>query len=194
MLVFHGGSGHALNRIFYATGFHRHGWDVCLFEYPGFGARPGVPGKETFISAGLEFARERASDDPRPLFLFGESMGSGTVCAVAGTLGKQIAGVGLIVPYARLLEVAQWHLPYMPMALILRDQYDNIAALQGYDGPLTVVIAERDEVVSPEQGRKLHASYSGPKHLITLRDCTHAGFPTDPKADWWNELSRSLQR
>jgi hypothetical protein len=56
------------------------------------------------------------------------------------------------------------------------------------------VIADRDEVVNPDQGRKLRASYSGPKQLITLRDCTHAGFPTDPEADWWTELSRSLQR
>ena len=165
---------------------------ACL-SIPDSALVPGCLGRKHLSLRGLEFARERASADPRPLFLFGESMGSGTVSAVAGTLGKQIAGVGLIVPYARLLEVAQWHLPYVPMALVLRDQYDNIAALKGYDGPLTVLIAERDEVVSPDQGRKLHASYSGPKQLITLRNCTHAGFRTDPDADWWNELNRSLQ-
>src|SRR5215207_3519159 len=41
LLVFHGGSGYALDRIFYANAFHRLGWEVSLFEYPGFGARPG---------------------------------------------------------------------------------------------------------------------------------------------------------
>ena len=190
--VFHGGAGHALHRTFYAQSFHALGWDVLLFEFPGFSARSGVPGKDIFAYAGGIFL-ETLLDDPRPLYLLGESMGSGTVCTLASEFPQAIHGVALVVPYARLVEVGQWHLPYLPINLILRDRYDNIAALRDYHGPVTIVVAEEDEVVSAAQGRKLYESYAGPKQLISLAGCKHAGFPTTPGAEWWRQVSDSFQ-
>jgi alpha-beta hydrolase superfamily lysophospholipase len=192
LIVFHGGAGHALHRHYYAEGFHRLGWDVCIFEYPGFGARSGSPGKESFFSAARSFITAEIARDARPTFLLGESMGSGTVCAIAGTMPEHIAGLALIVPYGRLAEVAKHHLPYIPIDLILRDRYDNIAALANYRRPVTVVVAADDEVVTADQGRKLHAAYQGPKNLITLPNCKHAGFPTEPDAEWWRKVSETL--
>lgn len=194
LIVFHGGAGYALHRHYYAEGFHRLGWDVCLFEYPGFGARTGTPGKESFYTAASSFVAEAVGADKRPTFLLGESMGSGTVSAIAGNMPNAIAGVALVVPYARLAEVASHHLPYIPIGLILRDQYDNIAALSKYRGPLTVVVADQDEVVTADQGRNLHSAYQGPKTLITLPNCKHAGFPTEPGAEWWRQVSQSFDR
>jgi len=85
LLVFHGGSGYALSREFYARAFEQLGWDVSLFEYPGFGARSGKPGRESFLAAGRDFLRDRAAEDRRPLYLLGESM---EAAPSAGSPGK----------------------------------------------------------------------------------------------------------
>jgi len=192
LLVFHGGSGYALSREFYARAFEQLGWDVSLFEYPGFGARSGKPGRESFLAAGRDFLRDRAAEDRRPLYLLGESMGSGTVCGLARESGDLIAGIALVVPYARLAEVAKRRMPMFPVDLLLRDAYDNTAALESYSGPLAVVVADQDEVVGPEQGRKLYDEYRGPKRLITLRNSHHADFSTQATEKWWSEISDFL--
>jgi fermentation-respiration switch protein FrsA (DUF1100 family) len=53
-------------------------------------------------------------------------------------------------------------------------------------------VAERDEVVSPQQGMKLYEAYTGPKLLITLPDATHNAFPTNYGAGWWKEMTEFL--
>jgi uncharacterized protein len=192
LVVFHGNAGYALHRSFYAEGFAGHDFEVYLFEYPGYGARPGSPGKDVFLSTGRAVVDQLLTADSRPLYLLGESIGGGTACALAAALPDKIAGVVLVVPFARLVEVAKWHFPYLPVGLLLRDRYDNIASLEKYHGPIAMVVAECDEVVSPEQGRKLHAAYAGPKLLVSLPDCGHNGFPTNTGADWWQTVTNFL--
>jgi pimeloyl-ACP methyl ester carboxylesterase len=193
IIVFHGGSGHALQRTFYTRALGNLGWEVSLFEYPGFGARPGAPGKDSFLTAGRELVETALSaEDQRPLYLLGESMGSGTACALARQYYDRIAGLALVVPYARMEEVARRRMPFLPVGLILRDAYDNVSSLNDYHRPLTIAIAEQDEVVGPDQGRKLYELYRGPKHLMSLGNCKHAEFSTEPTAPWWSELSQSL--
>ena len=194
LVVFHGNAGYALHRSYYADGFSGHDFDVYLFEYPGYGARPGSPGKEVFLSSGRAAVDQLLSTDSRPLYLLGESIGSGTACALAAARPDKIAGLVLVVPFSRLVEVAKWHFPYLPVGLLLRDRYDNIASLEKYHGPVAMVVAERDEVVSPEQGRKLHAAYAGPKLLISLPKCGHNNFPTHTSEDWWRTVTQFLDQ
>src|SRR5688572_13502434 len=52
IVVFHGNAGYALHRIYYTEALSRLGWDVFLFEYPGYGARAGNPGRPAFLSTG----------------------------------------------------------------------------------------------------------------------------------------------
>jgi hypothetical protein len=44
----------------------------------------------------------------------------------------------MVIPFARLVEVAKWHFPYLPVGLLLRDKFDNVAALEKYRGPCGV--------------------------------------------------------
>jgi uncharacterized protein len=194
VVAFHGNAGYALHRAYYADGLGGLDWEVYLFEYPGYGARDGTPSKEAFLTASRAAVDELLAADPRPVFLLGESIGSGVACALAADLPGQIKGLILVTPFARLIEVAKWHFPYLPVGLLLRDKFDNVAALEKYRGPAGMVIADCDEVVSPEQGRKLHAAYTGPKLLITLPGCGHNNFPTGHSANWWREVTDFLDQ
>ena len=194
VVAFHGNAGYALHRTYYADGLGGLDWEVYLFEYPGYGARDGTPSKDAFLSTSRAAIDELLAADTRPLYLLGESIGSGVACALAADLPQHIKGLILVTPFARLVEVAKWHFPYLPVGLLLSDKFDNIASLEKYRGPAGMVIADCDEVVSPEQGQKLHAAYTGPKLLITLPDCGHNDFPTNHSAKWWREVTAFLDQ
>ncbi len=193
LLVFHGNAGCALDRTYYMDAF-RGLWDVYILEYPGYGSRHGALGKKSFIASGYAAVVNLMEADKRPIFLLGESIGSGAAAVVAGMMPDDIAGVIMAIPFARLAEVAQAKFPWLPASLLLRDKYDNIAALAGFHGPIAFVVAEDDEVVGAEQGRKLHSTYAGRKKLIILPGATHNDFPTDPSADWFLNASDFVRK
>jgi pimeloyl-ACP methyl ester carboxylesterase len=197
LVVFHGNAGCALHRDYYIDAFHAlddgADWEVWIFEYPGYGPRPGSPGRAAFMPAGRLALAELLAADARPLFLLGESIGSGVACALAGEMPDLIAGLALVVPIARLQEVAQEKFPWLPAGLLLRDKFDNIAVLASYQGRVAIVIADSDEVVGAAQGRKLHENYRGQKLLIALDGAGHNSFDIEPHAAWFAKVSAFLR-
>ena len=197
LVVFHGNAGRALDRSYYIDAFEALGagadWEVWILEYPGYGSRSGSPGKTAFIEAGRQAVQQLLAADSRPLHLLGESIGSGTACALAGEMPDRIAGLALIVPLARLQEVAQQKFRWLPVGLLLRDKFDNIAALASYRGRVAIVVAGSDEVVGAAQGRKLHDSYTGPKLLIVLTGAGHNSFDIHETAPWFGKVSAFLR-
>jgi hypothetical protein len=67
------------------------------------------------------------------------------------------------------------------------------AALKDYRGPMAMLIAGRDEVVTAPQGHLLYASYAGPKRLWTEPEATHNTIDFSPYAPWWREVSEFLR-
>lgn len=191
-LIFHGNAGFALHRTYFVDGFSAVGeglaWEVLLFEYPGYGARPGHPSEQTFKQAAEAAARLLLAENDRPLFLVGESLG----CAVATHLARQfpdrIAGLFLVTPFTRLTDVAAHHYPLFPIRWLMRDRYDAMADLAGYKGPLAVRLAGHDEVVPVRFGQRLFEGYTGPKRLWMESDSTHNTLDYDPQASWWREV------
>jgi alpha-beta hydrolase superfamily lysophospholipase len=196
LVVFHGNAGCALDRGYCVEAFGAMGggadWEVRIFEYPGYGPRPGSPGKDAFIAEGRAAVQEMLAADPRPIFLLGESIGSGPACALAADFPGRIAGLALVVPFARMQEVAQTHFRWLPTGLLLRDKFDNIATLAGYRGSVVFVVASEDEVVGAAQGMKLHASCFAPKLLISLAGARHNSINIRPDAPWFQQTSAFL--
>lgn len=196
LLVFHGNAGYALNRWYYVTGFGAlHGgrtWDVHLFEYPGYGARPGKRGEASFKTAAAEALATLRAEDSRPIFVLGESIGSGPACALLAAHPQQIAGACLVTPFARLGDVAAHHYPFLPIRLILRDRWDNVAALANYPGRIAARIAGQDEIVTAAQGQLLLDGFHGPKRIWIDPQASHNEIIVAPDSPWWREVSDFL--
>jgi len=196
LLVFHGNAGYALHREHYVSGFEGidggRKWEVYLFEYPGYGARPGALGQEQFVKAGLEALNALEAKDSRPVYLLGESLGSGLACAVAAREADRVAGLFLVTPFARMRDVAAQHFRFLPVGLILRDRWDNMAALSRYRGPMAMLIAGQDEVVTAAQGRLLFESFGGPKRLWEEPDAGHNTIDFDAGVRWKQPVSDFL--
>lgn len=66
------------------------------------------------------------------------------------------------------------------------------AALRGYHGPMAMLIAGQDEVVTAAQGRLLYEGYAGPKRVWTQPGAGHNTIDFRPSAPWWHEVSDFL--
>jgi pimeloyl-ACP methyl ester carboxylesterase len=196
LVVFHGNAGFAQHRIYYLEAFESLDagrlWDVHLFEYPGYGARPGQPGESEFTQAALAAIDQLAAVDRRPIFVLGESIGSGPACAVARDRPQAVAGLFLVTPLCELAEVAAHHYPFLAVRFLLRDRWDNAGALRHYRGRLATLLAGEDEVIPAHFGRRLHEGFAGPKHLWTEKNAGHNTLDLHPTAPWWREVSEFL--
>lgn len=196
LLVFHGNAGSAVHRAYFREGFgalnHGTSWEITILEYPGYGARTGQPSETSFTAAAVAALTQLWREDDRPVFVLGESLGSGVACRLAGDHPDRVNGVVLITPFTHLGDVGAHHYPFLPVRLILSDRYDNAAALQRYHGPVAVLIAGQDEVIPAELGRRLHEGYAGPKRLWEQPAARHNGLDYRPGAAWWREVSEFL--
>jgi uncharacterized protein len=197
LIVFHGNAGNAIYREPYVAGFERlndgRTWEVFLFEYPGYGARPGNTNRTSFNAAAHAAVKELLAMDNRPLFVLGESLGSGVACDVAASEPEGVHGIALVTPFARLADVAQSAVPFVPAGLMLRDRWDNLAALPQSRGPVAVLIAGCDEVVGCEQGERVFASLGNrSKKRWFFPEASHNTLELRAGAAWWREVSEFL--
>jgi uncharacterized protein len=198
LVVFHGNAGFAQHRTYYRDGLGGVGggsvWEVHVLEYPGYGARHGSPSEEAFFRAGREALGSLWQEDQRPVFLLGESLGSGVASRLAGEFPDQVGGVILITPFTSLGDVAARHYPMMPVRLLLRDRFDNVEALKAYRGRMAMLLAGRDEIVPAELGEQLFERYQGPKRLWVQENATHNTLELGPGVIWWEEMTTFLLR
>ncbi len=138
-------------------------FDVFIVEYPGYADRPGSPNQKSLFRAADEAFQLLATN--RPVYLVGESLGTGVAAFLAGTHPDQIAGVVLFAPYNRLADAAQYHYPMLPVDLLLVDRFPSEDYLRNYHGPVGVLVAGQDQVVPEKLGRRLYDGYAGPKRL-----------------------------
>jgi pimeloyl-ACP methyl ester carboxylesterase len=192
IIVFHGNAGAALDRSYYVHALGRLGYRVILAEYPGYGSRPGKPGEKQFTADAVETIRLAAEEFGHPLFLLGESLGCGVVCAAVAQSDVAIEAVGLITPWDALLNVARDKYWFLPVRWMLRDRYDNVANLANYGGPVAVIIAAQDEIIPPRLARRLYENLQGPKRLWTFPNAGHNSWPSSPQEPWWGEMMRFL--
>lgn len=171
VLILHGNAGYALHRSDVVS--RLRGAEVTcpiyILEYPGYGARRGTPTEDHLVVSALEAIDILGQET----VLLGESLGSGVACAVASQRANSVRGLMLIAPFDSLVAVAKKHYPLMPVGLILKDRYQSSRALQGFGGPLAVIMAEEDVVIPEDSTLRLFESYSGPKKLWRILRTGH---------------------
>lgn len=176
-LVLHGNAGQASMRG-YIVNLLPADASVYVLEYPGYGLRPGKPSMKTINDAARSACADlRARHPGVPLGVFGESLGTGPaafLCSLPSPPDRAM----LVTPHDNLLSVAKKHVRWLPVGLLMRDKWDNVAALSGYRGPVTIFAATHDTVIPVEHARNLARSV--PQARYVELPCGHndwAGFP-----------------
>lgn len=194
VLVFHGNAGAALHRTYYIDALQNLGYRVIIAEYPGYGARDGAPSEQTLIEDGVATAKRVLAEFKQPLFLCGESLGSGVVAGIVASREVAVRGLMLITPFDALNKVAQHHYWFFLPRWLLQDKYPNAARLRDFHGPIAMLMAERDEVIPNPRGMALFEALPEPKKLWRFENAGHNTLPMESWQPWWREAMQFIDR
>ena len=190
IVLFHGNGGTALDRGFYLEPLMELGFRVVLAEYPKYGGRPGQVGEKPFVADGLETVRLAHEQFGEPLYLLGESLGCGVAAAVASKASVPIAGIILITPWDTLAAVAKSLFPFLPVTMLLTDKYDSIENLKSYKKKISVIGAERDEILPIKHAHNLYNSLpENNKRMWVIRGAGHNDWPFHADSSFWKEIT-----
>jgi len=192
VLITHGNAGYAMHRADYAqilrNAAPKRALSVYILEYPGYGARSGAPSKDSLEAAAAELLEVVLARHPVPVYLIGESLGSGVATSLAASHPDKVSGLILVTPFTSLAAVGRHHYPFLPVRLLLRDNFDNVRNLKYYGGPVAVVLAEDDRVIPAAIGKNLHDAYGGPRRLWTQPGAGHNTLDLNPENPMWKEI------
>jgi hypothetical protein len=169
-LVFHGNAGQAGDRGYIRESLPRSE-AAYIMEYPGYGPREGTPSMQSINAAAVvAYALLRTLYPGVPIGVIGESLGSGPasyLCSLANPPSRAV----LIVPFDNLLSVAKEHIWFLPVGLLMRDRWDNVAALSNYAGRVDIYGARQDVVIPLRHAQKLVRSL--PRASYHEMECGH---------------------
>ena len=174
VLVFNGNAGNRAHRVPLAAALHRHGLQVLLIDYRGYGGNPGAPsenGLTVDARAAWAYLARRPDVDRSRLVYFGESLGT----AVAIDLAAEHAPAALVLrsPFTSMGDLGRHHYPFLPVRLLLRDRFAAIDQIQRIRVPLLVIVGGRDRIVPIDNSRRLYDAARDPKTLLVLPDADH---------------------
>ncbi len=192
IIVFHGNAGSAINRSYYLQALEKLNYRVILAEYPGYGAREGFPSETTMITNGVETVKQALNEFGSPVFLWGESIGSGVVSGIVQTGQMPVNGIVIVTPFDSLANVAQHYYWYFLAKWFIRDKFDNMKNLQNFQGNIAILIAEKDEIIPNEFSLNLYNSLNSRKRLWTFKDAGHNSLPLAPELAWWSEVMQFI--
>jgi len=178
LLYFHGNAGN-LARAGRAGRFRaltEDGTGLFAVSYRGYGGSTGSPSEEGLLQdarAAYGAAAERFGTGR--LVGYGESLGTGVVLKLAAEVPLQ--AVVLEAPYRSTAAVAQAIYPYVPVGLLMKDQFRSEEVIGRVKVPLLVMHGERDRVIPFAQGRALYELANPPKRFLRFPDGGHEDLP-----------------
>ena len=168
-LLLHGNAGNISHRLGYAAIFRRLGYSTLLVDYRGYGDSTGSPSEEgTYLDAAASWAwltRTRGIA-PRDIVIFGESLGGGVATWLA--LRHTPRAVVLASTFTSIPDLAAELYPYLPVRLLARVRYDNLARLGDINAPMLIMHSRADEIVSYRHARRLFEAAREPKRFFEL--------------------------
>ncbi len=191
LLIFHGNGGNAITRVDLTEGWNKlGGWDFYFLEYPGYAWREGPPSETAIIDSAKVALEELLHKDKTPVYIAGESLGTGVACIIAASKPDAIQGLFLITPYTSTTDVAAGRLPFFPVRLMMQDRYEAAEALRGYHGPVAILLAGNDYIVPTRFGQALFDGYQGPKKIWIQPDAGHNSLDFAPELKMWREIEQ----
>ncbi|MGE3831307.1 MAG: alpha/beta hydrolase, partial [Parvibaculaceae bacterium] len=108
---------------------------------------------------------------PEQLVLIGESLGSGVAVQIAAE--RKVAAVALEAPFTSAADVAAGIYWYLPVRLLMKDQFRSADFIKKVTVPLLVIYGDADMIVPPEQSRRLYEMANEPKEIAALAGAGH---------------------
>jgi fermentation-respiration switch protein FrsA (DUF1100 family) len=141
------------------------GTGLVALSYRGFAGSTGQPTeKGLLLDAATAYAFTAARYAPDRIVVWGFSLGTGPAVAIAGE--RPISRLILEAPYTSTTDVAGSLLPFMPVRLLMKDQFRSDERIKSVTAPLLVMHGERDPGIAVRLGERIFELAREPKRMV----------------------------
>lgn len=187
ILFFHGNGGEISGRSERMAFYQSQGFGALFVSYRGYGGSTGQISEQGFMTDAFTaydalIARGVPAEE---IAVVGESLGTGVAVQLAAQ--RPVGVLVLEAPFTAAVDVAAEVYPWLPVRLLMKDQFisrDHIAKVKV---PLLVLHGDADGVIPVAQGRRLFDMANEPKQLIILPGEGHDVIGT--RAIWEREVA-----
>lgn len=173
ILYFQGNAGSIADRADRLAFYQAQGFGAAFLSYRGYGGSTG-----TISEAGLITDALAAYDwliaqgiPATQIALVGESLGTGVAVQLAAQ--RPVGAVVLEAPYTAAVDVAARVYPWLPVRLLMKDQFRSTAYIGRITAPLLILHGTADTVIPFALGQSLFAAANDPKTFVPLESQGH---------------------
>jgi fermentation-respiration switch protein FrsA (DUF1100 family) len=170
VLYFQGNGGSLRLRVARFRKIVAAGFGLLALSYRGYGGSTGTP-SEAGLIADARAAYDYAAARHARIAVWGESLGTGVAVALASE--RPVAHVILDAPYASTVEVAADLYWFLPVRLLMKDQFRSDQRIRHVTAPVLILHGEADDIIPIRYAEKLFALIPGEKRLLRFPEGYH---------------------
>jgi uncharacterized protein len=182
VIYFHGNTRSIKGWSKYAKDFTKHGYDVLMIDYRGFGKSRGKRSEEgLFSDAQFVYNRMRAKYgySEEKIVIYGRSLGSGFACKVASNNKPKM--LILDAPYYSFSQLTNRFLPFLPLTIILRFQIRTDLWIRYVRCPVYIIHGTKDWLIPYRSSVQLQGLVPLTARLIPIYGGGHNNLPNFPE-------------
>ena len=138
----------------FAVDFTRHGYDVIMVDYRGFGKSTGRRTQKA-VKRDMQVIYNKIRDNvaEKYIILYGRSLGSGFATKLASMNNPRM--LILDAPYYSLSKVAKKYIPFMPLSLLIKFPMPTYKWLKYVKCPIHIIHGTDDRLIPYKTSIKL---------------------------------------
>src|SRR6187200_2509680 len=172
VLYFHGNKKNISWYAKYPPYSTKHGYEVWIIDYPGFGKSTGKLTEQTLYDWSdymYNFARKRFGADS--IIIYGKSMGTGVASHLASL--QPCKKLILETPYYDFPSVIKHHIPIYPVDWMIHYKIPTHDYIQKVAVPITIFHGTDDDVITYSNAERLKPFLKPGDEFITIKNGEH---------------------
>ncbi|MBL7746383.1 MAG: alpha/beta fold hydrolase [Chitinophagaceae bacterium] len=172
VLYFHGNKRNISWYAKYIPHFTRHGYEVLMIDYPGYGKSTGkLTEKKLYEWALLAYNLANKKFSADSIIIYGKSMGTGIAAQVASI--RDCKKLILETPYYDFPSVISHYLPIYPVRRMLHYEIPTYQYLARVQEPVTIFQGTKDRIITYSNAKRLKPILKPTDEFITIRGGHH---------------------
>lgn len=172
VLYFHGNRDNINHYAYAADNFTKHGYEVWMIDYPGFGKSTGKLTEQTLYDQALQiYKMARVRFQPDSIIIYGRSLGSGVATQLASI--RDCKRLILETPYYSIPSLASTWLWMYPVERMIKYKFPTNEYLKKVTAPVTIFHGTDDGVIPYKNAVRLKEDLKEGDEFITISNGSH---------------------